>query len=106
MEVYANAVKEGQLCSLIGSIIIHWAYSMIAILLVRAMVTPVAALMQTSWADPEGGGGGGRGSGSPPGKIKLLYVHWNYGADPLLRYRRAGITESARVAYTHKYAVV
>ena len=25
---------------------------------------------------------------------------------PLLRYRMAGITESAMVAYTHKYAVV
>ena len=34
------------------------------------------------------------------------WMSLNFVNIPLLRYRMAGITESAMVAYTHKYAVV
>ena len=39
------------------------------------------------------------------GWVAMETMHFHI-AQTLLRYRMAGITESAMVAYTHKYAVV
>ena len=38
--------------------------------------------------------------------FEILRILKYYGKLSMLRYRMAGITESAMVAYTHKYAVV